>query len=204
VIRRLAADGSLVGDTSIPWASLGVEGSTTTVSPDGRYLFEWDPQGRRLTRVDVETGESISGSAPTAAADPGLLDAIGAWLVPTVSAKMLLQTGITISPDGKRVYALGMNGNASASSGSSGIDVFDAATLTPLDHWDATADFVSIAVSGDGATVYAAGMPGVNAESFQTDQPASITAFDALTGKPRVIAGDLGTDILVFASPLAQ
>ena len=108
-----------------------------------------------------------------------------------------------ISPDGSKVYAIGVATGASdrEATGSTGVFVFDAATLASVDQWAPTADFVSLAVSANGRFVYAAGMPGVEASGRgNPGMQASITVFDTATGEQRLIAGELGNDLLLFES----
>jgi hypothetical protein len=199
VIRRLKPDLSLAGETSVDTAS--IDGSTSIVSPDGASLYAWNPISLKLTRVDLATGTSTTSEAPkpTAAVDP--LRALGRWLAPTAVAKSILQAGIAISPDGSRVYALGIDGNPAGEGfvGSAGVVVFDARTLALIGRWAPTADFDSIAVSADGKLVYAAGAPDVDAGGVQTNQQASITVFDATDGTVRLIAGQLVHGTLTYA-----
>ena len=198
VIRRLKADDSLAGDVSVAGAT--TEGSTSVLSPDRASLYLWDPITLTLTGVDLATGEITIGKAPkpSAAVDP--LTALGRWLAPSTAAKMFLQSGIAISPDGNRIYALGVAGNPAAAdfAGSAGVLVFDAHSLASLGRWAPTADFVSVAVSADGTSVYAAGSSGVDADGVNTNQPASITVFDATDGSIRLVAGQLGRQMLTF------
>ncbi len=113
---------------------------------------------------------------------------------------MLLRSGIVFSPDGSRVYALGVKGSSFESSGSAGLYVFDARALTYVDRWNATADFISLAVSPDGQFVYAAGMPAFDASGNNTSQPASITVFNAADGTVKLIAGQLTNGLITFAA----
>jgi len=206
-IVRLVGTDSAVDDLHVD-ASLdafGETGGISAVSPDGRSFYAWDPSGLTLTRVDLVHGQLTSGHATTAAVPNDPLLAIGRWLAPPAAAKILLSSGIAISPDGSRVYALGIElGSLSGAdfAGSSGILVFDAATLANVGHWSPTADFVSIAVSADGQSVYAAGSPQYSAGGVTTSQPASVTVFDASTGSIRLIAGSLGRGFLTFPATI--
>ena len=58
-------------------------------------------------------------------------------------------------------------------------------------------------MSEDGKFLYAAGLPGVNADG--TGNPrmsASITVFDTKDGSVRLLAGLLGGEMLSFGSPI--
>jgi hypothetical protein len=201
VLRRFNPDGSLRDDVRVT-GSGGIDTDPTAVSADGSTLFVWDPHTTKLSRVDIATGQVTSGTG-TARAEPGPLMALGNWLAPAVAAKSWLRSGLAVSPDGTRVYALGVRdgGSGPETAGSAGVFVFDAATLEPTTVWQPTADYVSIAVSRDGQLVYAAGLPGVDASGARfARQQASITVFDASDGSVRLIAGQLGSDALTFLS----
>jgi hypothetical protein len=202
-VRRVGLDGTVLGDTEVN--STG-EGGTSTVAPDGSAAWFWAPMTRTITRVDLRTGEDASGTAPepTASTGDGPLAALGRWLAPPATAKAFLQPGIVLSPDGSRVYALGIQRTADGGSfgGSSGVFVFDAASLAPLGNWAPTADFMSLAVSRDGRFVYAAGTPGVDRSGDPSAFGASVTVFDASDGSVRLLAGQLGHEMVTFATPI--
>lgn len=203
VVRRLAGDGSSLGDISVVGA-LESFGESLAVSADGTALFAWNAETATLTRIDLATGERHDQSALTARGGGDALTAFGRWLAPVAAAKSLLRGAIVVSPDGTRVYALGVTEGVGGDefSGSAGVFVFDAASLEPLAIWQPTADFVSIALSADGRFLYAAGMPGVDERGQRKlRQQASITVFDTRDGSQRLIAGELGVDFLTFATP---
>ena len=201
VVRRLGADNSLLDDIRVTGSS-GVETDPTALSADGTKLFVWDPSSGTLTRVDPVSGEKTSGKG-VASVEAGPLAAFGSWLAPTAAAKSWLHGGLALSPDGTRVYAIGVKGGVSdsESAGSTGVFVFDAGTLEPITVWQPTADFISLAVSADGQLVFAAGLPGVDATGAHLiAQQASITVFNTADGSIRLIAGRLGGDALSFLS----
>lgn len=202
-LRRLSADGTILGDT--PVGGGGAEGGTSTVARDGAAIWLWAPISRTVVRVDLRTGQSTSATAPaaTATVDGGLTAAIGRWLAPAAVAKVYIDPGIALSPDGSRIYALGVNATeAGPFGGSSGVFAFDADSLAVLGSWAPTADFLSIAVSGDGKYVYAAGAPGVDASGAQSAFAASVTVYDASTGWVQLLAGNLDHDEAYFAAPV--
>jgi hypothetical protein len=204
VIRRFAADGSSIGDIRVTSVH-AIEGEMVAASPDGSRLFVWDPVSAILTRVDLATGVTTTGTGSTARVDRGPLSAIGEWLAPPAAAKSLLRGGVIASADGSRVYGVGVNTdfNDHGVAGSAGVYAFDASTMASVGHWDPTADFVSLAISRDGASVYAAGLPGVDAAgNDQASQGASITVFSARDGSVQLIAGELGFGMLSFPSPV--
>lgn len=112
---------------------------------------------------------------------------------------------MVISPDGSRVYAIGVRSDATGpeAGGSTGAFAFDANTLATIAYYPPTADFVSLAVSGDGKYLYAAGLPGVDAAGQGNFRfSASITVFDTDDGSVRLIAGLLGGEMLSFGSAI--
>lgn len=200
-VRRVSADGDLLGDTQVN--SMG-EGGSWTVS--GSSVYFWTPVSRTVTRVDLDSGASSSGTAlaPTAVggSESDLLGLFGRWLAPATTAKNFLQPGIVVSPGaGSVIYALGIGSGSSTAAGSTGIFVFDSRTLEPIAHWAPTADFVSLAVSADGKFVYAAGAPSVDAAGRPAPFAASITVYDTSDGSVRLLAGQLILDDLLFTTP---
>jgi hypothetical protein len=185
-----------------------VSGGSEVVDAAAGLLYHWDPISRTLTRLDLATG-SITGTvtaAPTSASDaPGAADAgpvdlagigraIGGWLAPSATAKTILQPGLALSPDGTRVYALGILPPQNYISGSTGVDVFDTTSMRQVDHWAPLGDLVSIATSSDGRQVYVAAAAETTATGGQTDRPGALFVYDAPNGRLHLIAGDLGRD----------
>lgn len=200
IVRRVAGDGEILPDVRVAGEE-GIEGDTTALSRDGAALFAWDPASATLTRIDLASGETKTGEGLTAGADGGPLAALGRWLAPVAAAKSFLRGSVIVSPDGSRVYAIGVKAGVDGweTNGSAGVFVFDAATLELIEIYQPTADFVSLAIGADGRFVYAAGLPGVDTLGRRrVDQAASITAFDTADGSVRVIAGQLGGGIISF------
>jgi DNA-binding beta-propeller fold protein YncE len=166
----------------------------------------WGLVGKTLTRIDITSGTVSSVTAKVAATstDPvaDLAHAIGRWIAPPVAAKIFVDPGLVLSPDGTRIFALAADpGNGEAVS-SQGVFVFDAATLEQVAHWPPTADLTSIAISPDGAWLYAAGQPGFDAAGKATGDPSSITVYATSDGSVRLTAGRLGYEGLSFTAPV--
>lgn len=199
VVRRFARDGTRLDDIVVGMG-IGTSGDTVATNADGSVAFAWDPTAARLTRIDLATGATTIGTGDDATAAAGPWSALGDWLAPTAAAKSVLSGALVVSPEGDRVYAIGVAaGSGRELTGSSGIYAFDSTSMTQLAHWQPTADYVSLAVSLDGRFVYATGLPGVDAAGREERrQGASVTVFDASSGDVRVLAGQLGSGMLDF------
>ena len=209
-VRRLTLDGSAIGQTEVARTEEEFSGGSL-VARSGDRLFIWDPVAAVLSRIDLRTGALVASPVAIQSDVEGPLDElaalgrrVGHWIAPSVAAKLLLDPGIVISPDGTRVYAIGVGSPAPTGRGSTGVFAFDAASLVQLGQWAPTADFSSIAVSGDGRFVYAAAQGGVDAAGVPSSNRASITVFDASDGTVRLIAGELGSTDLWFAGPTLE
>jgi hypothetical protein len=210
MIDRRSVDGTRIDRTQVS-SSSGLELGSLVVR-QGDRLFVWDPLGMRLSRFDLHTAvvEDATGTAvvPTTSPLDGLAALgrqVGRWLAPPVAAKVLVRPGLVASPDGTRIYGLGIDSlSGDGSGGSRGIFAFDAATLAPVGHWAPTADLESIAISPDGRFAYAAAPGGVDATGAFARNAASITVYDTSDGSVRLLAGNLGADALYFPGPVAR
>ena len=200
-LRRIGADGTVLGDTAVD--AFGEDG-VWTPTRDGTGLYFWSPLNRTISRVDLATGDKTTATAPapSSSTDVDPLRALGRWLAPAVAAKEFLLPGLVLSPDGSRLYALGVSRGSTDFIGSAGVFVFDTASLVPLDNWAPQADYTSIALSADGRFVYAIGAPGVDAAGYQSAFGSSITVYDASDGSIRLQAGQLEHDDMRFLAPI--
>ena len=207
--RRSVDGGTVLGTTELP-ATVNTDGLALTTRTDDA-LFIWSPVARSMTRVDLATGEVMTGQGETAAAPDGVIDRlaglgrqVGRLLAPSALAKILIEPGVVVDQATHRIFALGVGGEDGAG-GSTGVDAFDTETLASVGHWAPTADFSSIAISGDGTAVYAASMGGVAADGSEfPGNGASVTVFDSAGGQVRVLAGKLGTGGIGFTEPVLR
>jgi hypothetical protein len=145
-------------------------------------VFEWDPVSHLMARVEVRTGNVRSSAVPQELR-PIARD--------TRRYPSMAFPGLVLSPDGQRAYAVG----SAQGQSTTGIWVFDTATLELIDHWEARAAINSIAVSADGRFVYAAGAPGLDVDGNENQAwQASVTVYDAATGEQVRLYGEEGAN----------
>ena len=200
---RFDRNGATIGSTDLP-VSDGLPAAQ--LDSRGEDLFVWGPVGRTLTRIDVATGlvSTVTAAAAAATNDPltDLATALGRWIAPTARAKVMLDPALAISPDGTRIYALGVDMHSGETVSSLGIFVFDTTTMAQVGHWQPAADLTSIALSADGAWLYAAGQPLFDAAGNASLDAASITVYSTADGRVSLTAGHLGNDPISFPGPV--
>lgn len=181
-------------------------------------LYRWSPWTHALVRLDIAA--STVGAARTAVVDPSRVDTPGGRddapdLAPGLPPITAPATGdrrwstlislaehpdvsrIAGSTDGTRIFVLGVRaagpGNPGGRDGtaSTGIWVFDSATLALVDRWSPNALYDSIAVTPDGTHVVAAGVPGRTADGRTAAWSSSLTFHDAATGRVDIVLGDV-------------
>ena len=184
-VRRLTSAGESLGNVPIPAARPGNQVPTATFDRPGRRMFIWDMAGHELVRVGVDDGK-IDRSAVSLSMLPHDRRAIDG------RGYFGADPGVVVSPDGRRVYALGMGRGSGDAGSSTGVWVFNAATLELVDHWEARALLSSLAVSDDGAFIYAIGAAGRDTQGNESTWPASLTVYDAATGEIQVLYGAIG------------
>jgi hypothetical protein len=182
-VRGLRLDGT--APKPIPIGPPPTDGYIPTPLIDGasRQAFVWYPGQHRMTRINVENGQKMVADVPDSMLPEGRGPANGGY----AGGEPLL----ALSPDGRRVYALGTTGGQDIGA-SSGVWVFDAETMELLDRWEPRALLNAITVSRDGQFVYVAGAPDYDPNGRFSSWQASLTVYDALTGEIQVIHGHLG------------
>ena len=200
ILRRVDLSGHPLGDTPISTSASSALALGIAADPARHVLYAWDPFAPVLTRIDLSSGK-VTGqlAVPVQAmtSDPlaDVARGLARWFAPMASAKVDLMPSLVLSADGSRLFALGTAATdpLTPSGGSTGIWVIDPSSMTVIGHWAPTADFVSIALNGDGTLVLAAGMPGADAAGTPSSQQASVTIYDSATGAIRAIAGQVSS-----------
>jgi hypothetical protein len=106
---------------------------------------------------------------------------------------------LVVSADGSVLYGLG--GTAATGSvrsggvgpNSTGIWLFDAETLSVIDHWEPVTAYSAIGLADEGRFVVALGLPGGDAQGMPARWPTSLVAVDAVTGELGALYGDVGS-----------
>jgi len=202
-LHRLTPEGVRQPDVTVPGMTAGAlaVGGGARSDPTRGRLYVWDPFAHALAAVDAVNGVvlgTVVAPRATGAVSPmdRALRAVGDWLAPPAAAKIALAPAVQLSPDGLRLYALGVTGSGiEDGGGSAGVFAFDLASLTFAGRWASTADLSGISLSQDGSVLYATGLEGVDATGARADQPASLTAFDTATGEVRLILGALAEQV---------
>jgi hypothetical protein len=194
-IRRLATSGA--PSDAVPLRATRGEAHyqlVIAVDRPRRAVVSWDPVLHRLARVSIDDGtlveQEVAASMlpePAPGFDRGYFGA---------------DPGLVLSPDGKRLFALGFALGPSDSGTPTGIWVFDAESLNLLDRWPPRAMLTSLAVSDDGRFLYAAGANGFDVAGNQADWASSVTVYDAQTGEIEVVYGQVSGDSWVSFRPL--
>ncbi len=120
------------------------------LAPDGRTLYAVN--GALDLVAEIDTAQlSVRRTAELGrpeARQPGLLQRLSEWLVPTVHAKRLLMGGLAVAPDGRTLYAVGESGVLEISTADLSLRATHLEGMAPN----------SLALSPDGRRLYMAGM----------------------------------------------
>jgi hypothetical protein len=176
-----------------------------------RVVYYWSPMGHLLDAIDLVTGhvdrvsvdpDVASASPPTRTGprtDPEWVT-FSSDYVPWSNPQLLAE------PGGGRIFGIGLvegpeSQTRGGNFGSSGIWVFDAATLRLLDRWPAAAAYGAIRLTRDGRWMLAIGQQDADSAGNHTTWPISITVHDARDGRMALQAGNLGRDVGAFLPP---
>lgn len=132
----------------------------TGVSADGRLLYVFDSSSGKLVTVDLVNRRLVD----SAMVDMSILQgakgsllgrvwgAVSGLVVQETSAKIGFTGSMQLSPDGKRLYAIGIKGYDEAPNG---VLVIDTTTWQVVDRWLAGQSPIQLIASGDGRYLYA-------------------------------------------------
>jgi DNA-binding beta-propeller fold protein YncE len=150
--------------------------SELLLSPDKRLVYVAFATSKEVFTLDLAQRQIVRSAIlqdPKSAAPSALDRLVGAvanWFVSTASAKMSPWPGAVLSPDGQRIYFVGIKDFENGD----GVWAVETATLRTIGHWLKEKDFDGIRLSADGSELYAAS-PNDN----------TLYVLDALTGEAR-------------------
>jgi hypothetical protein len=162
----------------------------TAVSADGRLLYIFDSTSGKLATVDLVERRLVG----TATVDMSIVqgsrgsllgrawDAVKGVFVEGAAAKIPFTGSMQISPDGSRLYAIGISGRDEVPDG---VLVIDTSSWQVVDHWLAGEHPIQIVSSTGGRYLYALMVPWAN----QGDSGMRI--IDTTRGEEVVVNDDL-------------
>ena len=184
-VRRLTTEGESLENWPIGAVRADASAAFSLVDRERRAVYLWDAFRHLVSRVDIDTGRATEGVVEEALLPGDRGPGDRGWIG--------LEPGLVTSPDGTRLYALGLESGTGNASHSTGVWVFDANTLELLDHWQQRALLTSLAVSDDGRFVFAAGAAGYDADGNENHRwRASVTVYRATTGEIALLYGNIG------------
>lgn len=194
-IRRYDSAGHVLG--RVPTDDVGTALQRVLLDTTNGVAYAWAPDGHRLLALDLVDGGLRIARLPqddlTPPAGVSLLEARPDRGDPVVWSSGRSAThwsgsrSMVGSGDGRLLYAVG---NGPATDSTSGIWVFDTATLDVVERWPALAAYESLTLFENGRFLAALGRPGVTATGGPAEWGPSVTVHDASTGWPVVRVGD--------------
>ncbi|MEK6721288.1 MAG: hypothetical protein AABZ33_11555 [Chloroflexota bacterium] len=198
-VRLARPDGSLIRDIPISDASTGF--GPPLVDADAGVLYLWDPEARTLARVDLRSGETNAATFGSGFGTGGgygsgdplpVLDRRTTWIGLQSALEWWVQTPLVGSSDGAYLYATSLDWDeTSGPPSSTGIWVFDSATLDVVRIIPSAATHDSISMTADGRHLLATGIAGLDEMGRASDWGQSLSIFDALDGRLLERLGDL-------------
>jgi hypothetical protein len=200
-IRRHDLEGRDLGALLVgPWPP--VESGYPLIDVTRGVVYAWDPDVHSLRAVNVVSGVQrdadtsateagapasviVNGARPTGGSETPTAWSDGRATIEARGERMLVG-----SPDGRLVFAIGAG---SEPDGSSGVWVFETATLEVIERWPALASYASLSLLEQGRWLAAIGRPGVTAAGDLAAWGTSLTIHDTTSGRPILRIGDLGT-----------
>ncbi|MDQ3548679.1 MAG: hypothetical protein M3439_07640 [Chloroflexota bacterium] len=162
----------------------------TTVSADGRLLYIFDSTSGKLATVDLVAQRLVG----TATVDMSIvqasggsllgraLDAVSGMFVQDAAAKINFAGSMQLSPDGRRLYAVGITGRDEVPNG---VLVIDTATWQVVEHWLSGQHPVQLITGGSGRYLYAMTVAWAN------QGESGMRIIDTATGEEVVVSDEL-------------
>ena len=197
-IHRWGMDGrALPGD---PLRLVGLDPDRPLIDQTHGIVYLWDAIDHRLVAIDAVRGGERSArveqrDAPSAvvhvgdgARDPASNDVTVHWSDGGPGIAHATRRLLIGSSDGRWLYAAGRT----AADGSTGVWVFDSASLAALERWPALTSYEDLALLDDGRWLLALGQPGVGPTGDRAPWGVSLTVLDTRSGRPIRRIADVG------------
>ena len=176
-----------------------------------RRVYLWSPLGHQFDTIDLDSGrlESLTVEPDVDLVAPdGRIDWAAqspAWATMYSDYMPWSIPALLPDPRGSRIFAVGMRegqeDGRGQTSASSGIWVFDTATLELVDHWPAAASYSGLGLSRNGRWLYAISQGGSDAEGNPSGWPPAVTIHDATDGRFVMQLAGFGTDQSLLFAP---
>jgi hypothetical protein len=184
------ATGAFVDRVELDFGSAFEISQQTGLSHDGRRLFIFDAVSSRMAVVDLVARQLVTSAtvdtSTIGSADRSLLgrawDALGNLFVTDAAAKIAFRGQMQLSPDGSRLYAIGINPQTSAPTG---VLVIETTNWQVVDHWLDDQHPIKLILSGDGAYLYAL------TTGWANQGMTGARVFETATGAELVLDDDL-------------
>ncbi len=200
-VRLALSDGTLIRD--VPISDSGAAFGPPLVDAEAGVLYLWDPSARTIARVDLRSGETNAATFGSGFGTGGgygsgdplpVLDRRTTWIGLQSALEWWVQTPLVGSTDGAYLYATSLDWDeTSGQPSSTGIWVFDSATLDVVRIIPSAAIHDSISMTADGRHLLATGIPGLDEMGRASDWGQSLSIFDARDGRLLERLGDLGS-----------
>jgi hypothetical protein len=168
-------------------------------------IWLWDPVGPTLVRLDARTlevtAQTYDPRAERTTGGPARPGALPTWAPRAMGLGFFSPRQLVGSPDGSRLYALGMARDITGSNqtpASLGVFVIDPSTMAMLAHWAPAASEVALEPILGGRAIAVAANPSFDASGASVPWDGSLTIRDAVDGRILERFGRLGADTIPF------
>jgi hypothetical protein len=154
------ATGALLDRVALDFGTAFEISQQAGLSHDGKRLYIFDAVSSRMAVVDLVARQLVTSATVdtsiVGSADGSLLGrawgALGNLFVSDASAKISFWGNLQLSPDGSRLYAIGIDAQREAPAG---VLVIETAGWQVVDHWLDDQHPIKLILSGDGSRLYA-------------------------------------------------
>jgi hypothetical protein len=198
-VTRAIALGPVQLDDPLGWLVDGTHGVVYAWTSFTHGIFRIDAATRELS-LRLLAGVDGNGAPmiPTVTPEPALPPQPGAspdgsqaaWQ-PTIGASQSIESPLVGSPDGRLLYAAGLSIGQNGGAASTGIWVFDSASLALVDHWPAVVSYRAIGLDPSGTYLIGTGEPSAEEIAAFGNHGEELAVLDRGDGSVIAILRDL-------------